>query len=68
MKMTEYAYSKRVKTGDIVNGLVTHDLTFWYNSKTHKYNIVDATTGNEMIMTKAKAEAVIEFLRFLHKP
>jgi len=61
----DYSYSIRVKTGDIVNGLVTHGVTFYYNTKTHQYHIVDDTQAEELIMSKAKAEAVIKFLRFI---
>lgn len=61
----DFAYSIRVKTGDIVTGLITHGITFYYNSKTHRYHIVDDTQADELIMSKAKAEAVIKFLQFI---
>ena len=61
----DYAFNIRVKTGDIVTGLITHSVTFWYNTKTHKYHIVFDTKAEELVMSKAKAEAVIKFLRFI---
>ena len=38
---------------------------FLYNSKTHQYHIVSDSIAEELIMTKAKAEAVIKFLKWV---
>lgn len=40
---------------------------FTYNTKTHKYGISYGPKEDIMIMSKAKAEAVIAFLEWINK-
>ena len=45
------------------------DITFWYNSKTHKYKVIVETAYLEPWindMSKAKAETIIDFLKILN--